>query len=171
MTLLSSFVFVLRLVLPKNRKNTRKTKRSMRIFPHFRLRFLGTMVIISPAARKSHAPRHYIRKDKNFFIFLKLPIDKPIFICYNSQANKQRLVGQAVKTLASHAENMGSIPVRVTIKRQTLHKGCLFFYCAPHKTEPTCANTNLYFLLLLLRKGFAYRHRRYLALFGVSAAE
>ncbi len=86
----------------------------MRIFPHFRLLFLGTMVIISPAARKSHAPHYYIRKDKNFFIFLKLPIDKPIFICYNSQANKQRLVGQAVKTLASHAENMGSIPVRVT---------------------------------------------------------
>ena len=28
--------------------------------------------------------------------------------------NKARPVGQAVKTLASHAENMGSIPVRVT---------------------------------------------------------
>ena len=33
---------------------------------------------------------------------------------YNNQARKQWLVGQAVKTLASHAENMGSIPVRVT---------------------------------------------------------
>ena len=29
----------------------------------------------------------------------------------------QRPVGQAVKTLASHAGNMGSIPVRVTKKR------------------------------------------------------
>ena len=33
-------------------------------------------------------------------------------LCYNNQA--LRPVGQAVKTLASHAENMGSIPVRVT---------------------------------------------------------
>ena len=38
---------------------------------------------------------------------------------------------------------MGSIPVRVTSKKkQALHKGCLFlFICAPHKTEPTCADT------------------------------
>ena len=35
---------------------------------------------------------------------------------YNSQAMQKRLVGQAVKTSASHAENMGSIPVRVTIE-------------------------------------------------------
>ena len=32
--------------------------------------------------------------------------------------NKARPVGQAVKTLASHAENMGSIPVRVTNDRK-----------------------------------------------------
>ena len=55
--------------------------------------------------------------------------------------NTARPVGQAVKTLASHAENMGSIPVRVTNeKRKTLRSGCLsFFVCAPHKLEPTCA--------------------------------
>ena len=55
--------------------------------------------------------------------------------------NKARPVGQAVKTLASHAENMGSIPVRVTNKKkQAFRSGCLFlFVCAPHKTEPTCA--------------------------------
>ena len=38
-------------------------------------------------------------------------------------------VGQAVKTLASHAENMGSIPVRVTKKAEHL-KGVLLF-CFP----------------------------------------
>ena len=45
---------------------------------------------------------------------------------YNSQAMQKRLVGQAVKTSASHAENMGSIPVRVTNKMRT-PKGCPFF--------------------------------------------
>ena len=35
------------------------------------------------------------------------------------------LVGQAVKTLASHAENMGSIPVRVTTTRH-LKRGVFF---------------------------------------------
>ena len=34
--------------------------------------------------------------------------------CIIDKLNKARPVGQAVKTLASHAENMGSIPVRVT---------------------------------------------------------
>ena len=56
--------------------------------------------------------------------------------------NKARPVGQAVKTLASHAENMGSIPVRVTKKRERHPKvGVFLFFCAPHKTEPTCAIT------------------------------
>ena len=64
-----------------------------------------------------------------------------------------RLVGQAAKTSASHAENMGSIPVRVTIKRQTLRKVCLSFYCASHKTEPTCANTKFYFLFCFCARG------------------
>ena len=36
---------------------------------------------------------------------------------YNNKAVKQWPVGQAAKTLASHAGNMGSIPVRVTSKR------------------------------------------------------
>ena len=43
---------------------------------------------------------------------------------------QKRLVGQAVKTSASHAENMGSIPVRVTIKKETdIPCGCLFLFC------------------------------------------
>ena len=63
-----------------------------------------------------------ISATKIFSTFLNFSIDKRTFICYNSQANKQRLVGQAVKTLASHAENMGSIPVRVTKKRDRHHK-------------------------------------------------
>ena len=41
--------------------------------------------------------------------------------------NTARPVGQAVKTLASHAENMGSIPVRVTNEKRTLLVGVLFF--------------------------------------------
>ena len=39
-------------------------------------------------------------------------------VWYNIKAVKWRPVGQAVKTLASHAGNMGSIPVRVTTKRK-----------------------------------------------------
>ena len=77
---------------------------------------------------------------KNFF--------KKLFINYLTNDEKDSIidklneawpVGQAVKTLASHAENMGSIPVRVTNeKKQTLRSGCLFlFVCAPHKLEPT----------------------------------
>ena len=87
-----------------------------------------------------------------------------LFFCNNLLTNRKkcsiivrqcekRLVGQAVKTSASHAENMGSIPVRVTIKRQTLHKGCLFFYCASHKTEPTCATKKLQFIILFCARG------------------
>ena len=40
--------------------------------------------------------------------------------------SSRRPVGQAAKTLASHAGNMGSIPVRVTKERST-PKGVLFF--------------------------------------------
>ena len=62
-------------------------------------------------------------------------------ICYNTKALKTRPVGQAVKTLASHAENMGSIPVRVTNKKkQALQSECLFLFVrASHDLEPTCA--------------------------------
>ena len=48
---------------------------------------------------------------------------------YNNQARKQWLVGQAVKTLASHAENMGSIPVRVTNDRKHHESGAFLFFC------------------------------------------
>ena len=55
--------------------------------------------------------------NKNFFkkLFLKHLTngEKDSII---DKLNKARPVGQAVKTLASHAENMGSIPVRVTNK-------------------------------------------------------
>ena len=63
---------------------------------------------------------------KLFLYFFKLPIDKTNILLYNSQAMLKRLVGQAVKTSASHAENMGSIPVRVTNKMRT-PKWCPFF--------------------------------------------
>ena len=49
-----------------------------------------------------------------FLIFFKKGIAFCFFMCYNNYA--KRPVGQAVKTLASHAGNMGSIPVRVTKK-------------------------------------------------------
>ena len=38
------------------------------------------------------------------------------------------LVGQAVKTSASHAENMGSIPVRVTKHKKAPHQVVLFYF-------------------------------------------
>ena len=57
-------------------------------------------------------------------------------LCYNNQA--VRPVGQAVKTLASHAENMGSIPVRVTNKKQEFVKtsSCFLFYTMRAKVVP-----------------------------------
>ncbi len=60
---------------------------------------------------KSQSARFYIL---NFFIFFKKPIDKSDEICYNMQVVKARPIGQAVKTLASHAGNSGSIPGWVT---------------------------------------------------------
>ena len=46
------------------------------------------------------------------------------------------LVGQAVKTLASHAENMGSIPVRVTkTKGHPLRVSFLFCRLVRHRTQ------------------------------------
>ena len=44
-------------------------------------------------------------------------------------ANDKRPVGQAVKTSASHAENMGSIPVRVTKKDRHSIVGAYLFLC------------------------------------------
>ena len=46
-------------------------------------------------------------------------------MCYNITVRLTRPVGQAVKTLASHAGNMGSIPVRVTRTKHT--ERCAFF--------------------------------------------
>ena len=42
--------------------------------------------------------------------------------------SKRRPVGQAAKTLASHAGNMGSIPVQVTKKRDTLATRVYLFF-------------------------------------------
>ena len=42
--------------------------------------------------------------------------------------NTARPVGQAVKTLASHAENMGSIPVRVTKQKHHPELGGVFVW-------------------------------------------
>ena len=47
---------------------------------------------------------------------------------YNNQAQKRRLVGQAAKTSASHAENMGSIPVPVTRKKIGTPQGVPIFF-------------------------------------------
>ena len=67
-----------------------------------------------PAATQKATKIARQKPTKNILIFFKKPIDKQNPLVYNNQARKQWLVGQAVKTLASHAENMGSIPVRVT---------------------------------------------------------
>ena len=70
---------------------------------------------------------------KLFLYFFKLPIDKTNILLYNSQAMLKRLVGQAVKTSASHAENMGSIPVRVTINNlNRIIRFRLFFFIYPY---------------------------------------
>ena len=55
-------------------------------------------------------------------IFLKTfqkGVDKSDLMCYNMQVVRTWPVGQAVKTLASHAGNMGSIPVRVTKRNKS----------------------------------------------------
>ena len=46
-------------------------------------------------------------------------------------------VGQAVKTLASHAENMGSIPVRVTKKSRTPKRCSAFLLSVYEKSRPS----------------------------------
>ena len=69
---------------------------------------------------KSFPPKETKQKKKKLFSsFFQKPIDFLIFVWYNTPVPIQWPVGQAVKTLASHAENMGSIPVRVTnIKKE-----------------------------------------------------
>ena len=95
-----------------------------------------------------------------------------------------RLVGQAVKTSASHAENMGSIPVRVT-KKSTTQLGGVLFLCLARGISPgdvrrwvRIPNGAVGELVLQRRvqvyssimkfPSFGYRHRRYPALFVVS---
>ena len=58
-------------------------------------------------------------------------------------------VGQAVKTLASHAENMGSIPVRVTNTKRTLLVGVLFALVMRSAREPTRALQIMQFIALI----------------------
>ncbi len=91
-----------------------------------------------PAATQKATKTARQKPTKNILIFFKKPIDKQKPLVYNNQARKQWLVGQAVKTLASHAENMGSIPVRVTKENRT-PIGVLFsfFWClVRHRTHP-----------------------------------
>ena len=61
---------------------------------------------------------------------------------YNNQAVKLRPVGQAVKTLASHAGNMGSIPVRVTKKKSTAI-AVLFLFVAPFRIRSRKAKLSM----------------------------
>ena len=58
-----------------------------------------------------------------------------LFYCIIVKQSKKRLVGQAVKTSASHAENMGSIPVRVT-KKSTTQLGGVLFLCLARGISP-----------------------------------
>ena len=82
---------------------------------------------------------------------MNFSIDKRAFICYNSQANKQRLVGQAVKTLASHAENMGSIPVRVTKTKGHPSRVSFLFCCDSVGIDPLERRAFGYGFVTLLR--------------------
>ena len=60
---------------------------------------------------------HTFHRTKIFFKKTELFFENPLLFsktCAIIATFDQRPVGQAVKTLASHAGNMGSIPVRVT---------------------------------------------------------
>ena len=64
------------------------------------------------------------------------------------------LVGQAVKTLASHAENMGSIPVRVTRKRKSRTLVLLFLFLCPAQNRTHLRHIiNLHFIMLVFAQG------------------
>ncbi len=80
-----------------------------------------TNLFAFPRRKPSH-----LHGRKIFFEKCKKSIDKPNTFVYNSQARRIWLVGQAVKTSASHAENMGSIPVRVTKKTPPELGWCFF---------------------------------------------
>ena len=93
-------------------------------------------------------------KIKFFKKLFKNPLTNGEKGCIIDKLNTARPVGQAVKTLASHAENMGSIPVRVTNKKkQALLVGACFFFCDSVGIEPT-QNA------LRFEYGFAFATRR-----------
>ena len=71
--------------------------------------------------------------------------------CIIDKLNTARPVGQAVKTLASHAENMGSIPVRVTNENKGTPKGVPFVFVA------TPSGSNPLKTLCVLNMGIAAR--------------
>ncbi len=90
---------------------------------------MGYSILYSKKSRASTAqsPKFSIKKNCFLVVFnkdkklLQNPLQNPtrcaiILTVLRSTANS-RPVGQAVKTLASHAEIMGSIPVRVTNQR------------------------------------------------------
>ena len=74
-----------------------------------------------------------ISEDKKIFLrnFQKT-LAKMKNMWYNTACRNERPVGQAVKTLASHAEIMGSIPVRVTKNKKAPRKWCFFVFRYPH---------------------------------------
>ena len=76
-------------------------------------------------------------KIKFFKKLFKNPLTNGEKGCIIDKLNTARPVGQAVKTLASHAENMGSIPVRVTNENKGTPKGVPFVFVAtPSGSNP-----------------------------------
>ena len=71
-------------------------------------------------------------------------------MCYNMQVVETRPVGQAVKTLASHAGNMGSIPVRVTKIRKALLMQCFFDFEGSFRYENPASKALISILLAQL---------------------
>ena len=78
-------------------------------------------------------------------------IDKSVGMCYNMQVVKTRPVGQAVKTLASHAGNMGSIPVRVT-KTKGHSNECPFCFGDLSRKRDSDGNRTFKLVRALLRR-------------------
>ena len=83
-----------------------------------------------------YLPIGRIRQFKNFF---QKGVDKTNGLCYNGRVVKIRPIGQAVKTLASHAGNSGSIPGWVTKKRRKHIVLPSFFADSPPNLNPATA--------------------------------
>ena len=84
-----------------------------------------------------HPRKKRLRKSLFSFIFKKIKFFKLFFkkVLHFEKSydiilklSKARPVGQAAKTLASHAGNMGSIPVRVTKKEEGATKLLLLLF-------------------------------------------